>query len=180
MALLQFGAARGPGDPVAVGPAQLAPAILVRTFDADGDSSAAPGLAKGFTRDIAIALARFDSVLVYCPRETERSLADGGAETDPVIDYVLEGSLLLMGEQARLKSALIDMHTGQYLWVDQIDFNPKLIATRDRLANHIAGALAPPHGVIFRNEAQSVVEESLVRCCEDDTTESAAGGAIAP
>ena len=139
---------------------QHGPAILVTAFDEDGIAPEFPNFTRGLTRQVIVALTRFNDLFVFGPETTfgyagnidrKRLRADLG------VDFLLEGGATITADEFALDVLLVDTQTGQYLWAER--FTGKLgvddiFKVREEVANRVARALAQPYGVIFTNKAR--------------------------
>ena len=130
------------------------PSILVTAFDEEGDSTAYPGFARGFTRSLIVALTRFTDIRVL---GADTALAHT-SDVDPAelrrkidVDYVLTGSCALGSERVSVDALLVDVVSGRSVWADRLNGQTKpseILELREHLADKVASVLAQPYGVI--------------------------------
>ena len=67
------------------------------------------------------------------------------------VQYVLEGSLQIGGDQVRVTAQLIDGTTGNHVWAERYD-RPleEVFAIQDEVTQTIAASLAGMHGIVAR------------------------------
>lgn len=137
--------------------ARHGPAIFVDSFEEEGDPPAFPNFTRGFTREVIIALTRFNDLFVFGPETTFRygKKADlAQVVTDLGVDFVLTGGTTVSGDHFAVEALLIDARTGQYLWAARFEGMlgaAGILKARDEIANRVARSLAQPYGVIFNN-----------------------------
>lgn len=140
--------------------ARHGPAILVTAFDEDGNHSDFPNFTRGLTRQVIVALTRFNDLFVFGP-ETTFGYAEGmdrqRLQADLGVDFLLEGGTTIAGDGFTLDALLVDARTGRYLWAERFSGRlgvDDIFAVRDEVANRVARTLAQPYGVIFTNKAR--------------------------
>lgn len=158
-ALAWFGAPRPAAVPVSGVAHRDGPAIFVLPFAEEGSSAAFPDFAKGFTREVIVALTRFNDLFVFGPQTS----FGYGAETDVGrvvseldVNLVLTGGVSVSGGGFTIHATLMDARSGEYLWAQRFDGRldgRDILAARNEVANKVARALAQPYGVIFADQA---------------------------
>jgi TolB-like protein/DNA-binding SARP family transcriptional activator/Flp pilus assembly protein TadD len=100
----------------------------------------------GLSEQIILALSRIDGLRVaartssFALRNRELSARAIGDTLD--VQAVLEGSLLVEGDQLRVIAQLVDARTGFHIWSEQYDGDLRqAFAVQDRIASAIAEAL---------------------------------------
>ena len=113
------------------------------TLSSEGDHL---DFAEGLTEDLTTNLSRFSwlavkaSVENHGSRLTSEQLSALGHELG--LDYVLHGSLRVMGEKLRLTAQLANPATSRYVWVMRYDrTTDDLFALQDDLADTITGSV---------------------------------------
>ena len=136
------------------------PAILVAAFDEEGDGAGFAGFARGFTRSLIVALARFTGLRVYGAETALQKPADVDPQSlrhDIATDYLLTGGCLLGQDRLVVDALLLEAHSGRAVWADRFErrLRPsEILDLRDELANHVARTLAQPYGVIQSDRVQ--------------------------
>ncbi|MEH6583882.1 MAG: hypothetical protein V7754_18250 [Halioglobus sp.] len=130
------------------------PSIIVLPFDDLSEDSSQSAIVDGFTEDLTTLLARMQGYFVFS-RSTAFTYR-GGADVQAIgrdldVRYVLEGSIRLMGDKARVTAQLIETERGTHLWAQNFD-RPvnQLVDALDELAQTIALQLG---GELTRAEA---------------------------
>lgn len=127
-------------------PAPRSLSIAVLPFDNLSGDSSKDYLADAFTEDLITDLSRIRDAFVISRSTT---FTYRGKEVDAAslaeelgVRYVLEGSLRIDGDRARINAQLIDGSTNSHLWSDRFD-RPlaELFRVRDAVTGHIASAL---------------------------------------
>ena len=111
-------------------------------------------LADGMTEDIITDLARFRELFVIARNSTEVykgkpvDVRQVGRELG--VQYVLEGSLQIDGDQVRVTAQLIDATTGNHVWAERYDRPLEdIFVVQDEVRQKIAGTLATPTGGVL-------------------------------
>lgn len=134
--------------------------ILVAAFEEDGGPSAFPNFARGFTRQMTVALTRFSDLFVLgadAGLEPECNVTSGEYLAKLNVDLLLTGGTTVTEESFAIEVMLMEVRSRRYLWAEH--FHGKLIpaeilGVRDEIANSIARTLAQPYGIIFSNKAR--------------------------
>jgi TolB-like protein/tetratricopeptide (TPR) repeat protein len=101
-------------------------------------------LARGFVEDIASAVSRFGTLEVVYPRAVSAgAVGRSRSHVTSMTTNVLRGSIRRAEDVIRITVQLIDSQTGRQIWADRFDVTAgNLFAVQDRIAEHIASALA--------------------------------------
>ncbi len=139
-------------------------ALLVMTFEEDGDPSAWRGFTRGFTRQLIVGLTRFTDLFVF----GQHAPLGHAGPTDTAsrvaafdIEYLLTGGTTVSADRFSVEALLIDARTGQHIWAGSFERNLQThdaATVRDEIANGIARTLAQPYGVIFSTIARHTDE----------------------
>lgn len=129
-ALPQVSAAAAPGPDVPAGK----PLVLVLPFRNLSTSLEQEHLAEAVTQDVVTALSWHRSILVTAgitascaaaPNDTIRSTGRGvGA------DYLVTGTVRVMGERVRITAQLIETDAGGHLWAERYDLEVSELSAR--------------------------------------------------
>lgn len=147
-------------------------AILVTTFDVEGDESLFLHFNRGFTDQIVVGLSRFAELSVFDPgviQLGQSSHAPYQLQSDAKIDFVLSGSTSLFDGALNVKAVLALAATGRVVWARTFErklHSGDVLQTRDDVANMIVRTLAEPYGIIFNRKAKAagrVSPDFLVR-----------------
>jgi len=134
--------------------------ILVAAFEEDGGATAFPNFARGFTRQMTVALTRFTDLFVMgadAGFETEAGASRDDYLARRNVDLLLTGGTTVTGENFAIEVMLMEVRSGRYLWAERFHgrLNPaEILNVRDEVANSIARTLAQPYGIIFSNKAR--------------------------
>ena len=81
--------------------------------------------AEGIAEDVITALSRFQDLLVIARNSSfkyrEQSIDVRQVGRDLDVLYVLEGSVRIAGERARITAQLVEAETGNHLWAERFD-----------------------------------------------------------
>ena len=100
------------------------PVILLSPFRHLGANADAESLASGLTETLASALAHFEEFELIDPGSASQAIASLGtleAGRKLGAEYVLEGSVQVAGQKARIGVQLIATAGGQRVWSDTLD-----------------------------------------------------------
>ncbi len=125
------------------------PAILVRSFDEEGDPSAFPHFASGIARQIIVGLTRYTEYRIFS--------AEAAQPPDP--DYLLAGGVCFSADGFRVDVLLTEARTGRCVWGESFmrRIDPAGIARiRDELASAVVRHLAQPYGALYMHKAHEV------------------------
>jgi adenylate cyclase len=145
--------------PAPSGPRRLGPAVLVLPFVTEGEGDTAETFARGFTRQVIVALTRFADLFVYGAATSfdVGDRASRGAAAQIEVDYLLSGSTERSAERLYFDLLLTEARTGRHVWAQSFErqLEPAAIkALRDEVADAVAGTIARPYGLIFANRAR--------------------------
>ena len=124
------------------------PSIAVLPFENFSGDPKQERLAGGITEDVITDLSRFHELFVIARNSTEvykgRPVDVRQVAHDLGVQYVLEGSLQIDGNQVRITAQLIDATTGNHVWAERYD-RPldDVFVVQDEVTQKIAGSLAP-------------------------------------
>jgi TolB-like protein/Tfp pilus assembly protein PilF len=101
------------------------PSIAVLPFTNMSGDPEQVYFADGIAEDVITALSRFHDLLViarnssFTYRETSVDVRQVGRELDVL--YVLEGSVRISGNRARITAQLVETSTGNHIWAERFD-----------------------------------------------------------
>ena len=146
------------------------PSIAVLPFENLSGDPKQERLAGGLTEDVITDLSRFRELFVIARNSTEvykgKPVDVRQVARDLGVQYVLEGSLQVDGDQVRITAQLIDGTTGNHVWAERYD-RPldDVFVVQDEVTKKIAGTLAPSMGGVLtragREGARRKPPESL-------------------
>ncbi len=146
------------------------PSIAVLPFENLSGDPRQERLAGGLTEDVITDLSRFRELFVIARNSTEvykgRPVDVRQVARELGVQYVLEGSLQINGDQVRVTAQLIDGTTGNHVWAERYD-RPldDVFVVQDEVTKKIAGTLAPSMGGVLtragRESARRKPPESL-------------------
>jgi TolB-like protein/class 3 adenylate cyclase len=132
------------------------PSIAVLPFENLSGDPKQERLAGGLTEDVITDLSRFRELFVIARNSTEvykgKPVDVRHVARELGVQYVLEGSLQIDGDQVRITAQLIDGTTGNHVWAERYD-RPldDVFVVQDEVTKKIAGTLAPSmSGVLTR------------------------------
>jgi adenylate cyclase len=148
------------------GTAPTRPSIAVLPFDNLSGDPEQEYFADGMTEDIITALSRFRSLSVTARNSTfgykGKSPDVREIARDLGVRYVLEGSVRMGSDRARITGQLVDASTGNHLWAERYDRELKsLFEVQDDVTEAIVAAIAPEIGDMERERAQRSPPETL-------------------
>lgn len=133
-------------DRAELDPTQAAHGIAVLPFVAIGGDGEDRAFADGITEDIIAQLGRIGTLRVISRtsvmgyRDTEKPIRQIGQELG--VDVVLEGSIRVEGNRARIVAQLIDARTDEHLWAETYDSElSDVLQVQADVARKIAEAL---------------------------------------
>jgi TolB-like protein/class 3 adenylate cyclase/tetratricopeptide (TPR) repeat protein len=124
------------------------PSIAVLPFENLSGDPQQERLAGGLTEDVITDLSRFHELFVIARNSTEvykgKPVDMRQVARELGVQYVLEGSLQLDGEQVRITAQLINGTNGNHVWAERYD-RPldDVFIVQDEVTKKIAGTLAP-------------------------------------
>ncbi|MDH3467060.1 MAG: adenylate/guanylate cyclase domain-containing protein [Gammaproteobacteria bacterium] len=101
------------------------PSIAVLPFNNMSSNPEQVYFADGIAEDIITALSRFHDLLViarnssFTYRGSSVDVREVGRELN--VQYVLEGSVRIVGERVRITAQLVDTSTGNHVWAERFD-----------------------------------------------------------
>src|SRR5262245_46865661 len=122
----------------------IAASIALAPFENLSGDPAQDVLARGFVEDIASAVSRFGTLEVVYPRAVSAgAVGRSRSHVTSMTTNVLRGSIRRAEDVIRITVQLIDSGSGRQIWADRFDVTAgNLFAVQDRIAEHIASALA--------------------------------------
>jgi len=122
------------------------PSIAVLPFQNVGGDTKEDYFSDGITNDIITDLSRFSNLFVIASNSVftykGKAVDIKDVGRDLGVRYVLEGSILIVGERVRLNAQLIDATTNRHVWADRYDRNlGDIFAVQDELTESIIAAL---------------------------------------
>jgi adenylate cyclase len=152
--------------PAAPVPASSKPSIAVLPFTNMSGDPDQEYLADGIAEDILTGLARArwlvvtsrNSSFVYKGKNTSvRQIA-----RELGVTYVLEGSVRIGGNRARITAQLIDASTDRHIWAERYDGSIEdIFELQDKVTEAILGAIEPELGVAEQERARRKPPDSL-------------------
>ena len=123
------------------------PSIAVLPFQNMSGDPAQQSFSDGITEDIITELARFRQMHVLARNSSFRFR---GSDLDMIrvgrelgVQYLVEGSVRLMGNHIRISAQLIDAADGKHIWADRYDrCREEIFAVQDQLVQTIVATLA--------------------------------------
>jgi adenylate cyclase len=139
------------------------PSIAVLPFNNLSGEERYTRLADGITEDIITDLSRFRELFVIASNSTfaykDKSRDVRQIARELGVQYVLEGSLQVSGEQVRVTAQLVDATVGSHLWAQRYE-RPlhDVFAVQDEVTRSIMALLPGQYGVLARAERESSEE----------------------
>jgi adenylate cyclase len=134
------------------------PSIAVLPFDNMSGDPDQDYFADGITEDIITGLSRFTELFVIARNSTYqykgKSVDVRDVGTHLGVQYVLEGSVRVAGDNIRVTAQLLDATTGSHLWADSYDRDmttANLFELQDDIREHIVAKIAGGYGAITRD-----------------------------
>jgi adenylate cyclase len=132
--------------------------IAVMPFKPLSSNSDKEYLADGITEEIINALSRFKELRVISAHSTfyykDRRRSPMEISADLNVQYILEGSVRILGDQVRVMAQLIETDNGSHISCEVFDRNlnaENLFIIQEDIASRISAEIAEPHGVIHKN-----------------------------
>ncbi|MGD2070908.1 MAG: adenylate/guanylate cyclase domain-containing protein, partial [Gemmatimonadota bacterium] len=124
------------------------PSVAVLPFDNFSPDPDDAYFANGVQEDLTTALSRIRALRVPGRSSVER-YREGRPNTRDMasalgVDYLLEGSVTVVGEEVRVTVQLIEGRTDQHVWAEEYDYAfsvDQVIAVRSALAREVAARL---------------------------------------
>ncbi|MCP5087831.1 MAG: hypothetical protein GY952_13640 [Rhodobacteraceae bacterium] len=127
------------------------PSIAVLPFENISEQTDQDYFVDGLSRSITSGLARFRDLLViasqssFVYKDRKTPLAQIGRELG--VCYLLDGSVQVIGNRARISVQLIDSTCGAHLWVEQYDrLLDDVFEVQDDVRERIVGSVASGYG----------------------------------
>ncbi len=121
-------------------------AIAVLPFDSLSDDADQGYLADGMVEDIITLLSQIPGLSVvgrnstFKYKGTSPDLREAGRDLG--VQYIVEGSVRMIGHRIRVTAQLIETMTGTHLWADSYDRSVEnMFEVQDEVVDNIAGAL---------------------------------------
>ncbi len=142
------------------------PSIAVLPFQNMSGNPDQEHFADGMSEDIITALSKLRWFFVIARNSTfsykgcSPDIRDVAQELG--VRYVLEGSVRLAGDRARITAQLIDGETGNHLWAERYDRQmTDIFAVQDDITASVVGAIGPQLQAAEIQRIQSKPPESL-------------------
>jgi TolB-like protein len=129
------------------------PSIAVLPFENLSGDPKQERLAGGLTEDVITDLSKFHELFVIARNSTEvykgKPVDVRQVARELGVQYVLEGSLQVNGDQVRVTAQLIDAQSGNHVWSKRYD-RPldDLFAVQDEVTRRIAGSLGGMYNIV--------------------------------
>ncbi|PPD43376.1 MAG: hypothetical protein CTY15_10115 [Methylocystis sp.] len=143
LAWKQFAAAPAPSA------ARRGPIVAILPFDFHADRDGLDYVGGGLQADLADILSEYQWLTVI-PLNDEAQLA-GGADQIARPDFIVRGSLRLIGDQARATVLLLDGQTREARWTKSYDFHLRageIMAMQRDLVSAIGRDVGNPFGIV--------------------------------
>ncbi|MBV1894963.1 MAG: hypothetical protein KUG70_00800 [Rhodobacteraceae bacterium] len=134
------------------------PVIAVLPFQNLSDDPKRRYFSQGITQQLTTELARFRDLWVLPLAAVQRlSSASGDPQSfaeELGAEFVLEGSVLELGETLRLTARLVDLESGRYIWVRSyaVDATPtEIYSAQDGIIQDVVGNLAGKYGILAQD-----------------------------
>lgn len=124
------------------------PSIVVLPFDNLSANGEQAYFADGMTEDLTAGLSKFSGLFVIS-RNTAFSFRDSGKTVPQIaeelgVQFVLEGSVRLLGEELRVNAQLVEGTNDRQIWSQTFDRKlDDIFAIQDELTGRIVGSVAP-------------------------------------
>ncbi|RFC00354.1 hypothetical protein B5K08_00295 [Rhizobium leguminosarum bv. trifolii] len=127
------------------------PTVTVEIFTESSSTDSSSDIARGLRDDVIGQLAQLHGIVVVAdPSAGDRAAA---------VDYALQGGIQMDGSRLRSVARLVRQVNGAVIWADNFDADllaQNKLEIQAEVARQIAGAIAQPHGAIFRAEAAMI------------------------
>ena len=147
------------------------PILLIMPIETSGLSDDQKGFARGITESMISTLSSYQAIKVlssstsFHAQKTE--MLDNAIREDYGVDYLIRGSMQVMGNNARLNLEITDLKATKVTLSKKKDFNmEEIFKVQDELGNEILSALSIDLGV---GSAQGSVWAKRYRSMEDFT-----------
>lgn len=131
--------------------------LIVLPFSDLSEDGSLGHFADGMTEDLITDLARWREIGVVARNSSnlykEKSIDVREVAREVQADYVLEGSIRLIGGRLRVTAQLIDGNSGAHVWADRFDDSgADVLKLQDRVIQKIVQTLIGNQGVIRADE----------------------------
>jgi class 3 adenylate cyclase/TolB-like protein len=147
------------------------PILLIMPIETSGLTDDQKGFARGITESMISTLSTYQAIKVlssstsFHAQKTE--MLDNAIREDYGVDYLIRGSMQVMGNNARLNLAITDLKAAKVTLSKKKDFNmDEIFKVQDELGNEILSALSIDLGV---GSAQGSFWAKRYRTMEDFT-----------
>ena len=128
------------------------PKILVLPIKALGASDEQKGLVNGITESMISTLAQYNGIIVLTSGTSfyaeENNISEAVIKEDYGVDYMIRGTLQLLGENARINLQISDLNKSVVSMSKKKDFKfSELFEVQDQLSNEILNELQINFGV---------------------------------
>ena len=128
------------------------PILLIMPIETSGLTDNQKGFARGITESMISTLSNYQAIKVlssstsFHAKKTE--MLDESIKDEYGVDYLIRGSMQVMGENARLNLEITDLKAAKVTLSKKKDFNMEdIFKVQDELGNEILGALSIDLGV---------------------------------
>ena len=128
------------------------PILLIMPIETSGLSDDQKGFARGITESMISTLSSYQAIKVLSSSTSyhaqKMEMLDNSIREDYGVDYLIRGSMQVMGNNARLNLEINDLKAAKVTLSKKKDFNMEdIFSVQDELGNEILGALSIDLGV---------------------------------
>ena len=128
------------------------PKILVLPIKASGASDEQSGLVRGITESMISTLAQYNGIIVLTSGTSffadENNISETVIKEDYDVDYLIRGTLQLLGDDARINLQISDLNKSVVSMSKKKDFKfSELFKVQDQLSNEILNELQINFGI---------------------------------
>ncbi len=128
------------------------PILLIMPIETSGLSDDQKGFARGITESMISTLSSYQAIKVLSSSTSyhaqKMEMFDNSIREDYGVDYLIRGSMQVMGNNARLNLEINDLKAAKVTLSKKKDFNMEdIFSVQDELGNEILGALSIDLGV---------------------------------
>ena len=128
------------------------PILLIMPIETSGLSNDQKGFARGITESMISTLSSYQAIKVLSSSTSfhvqKTEMLDMSIREDYGVDYLIRGSMQVMGNNARLNLEISDLNAAKVTLSKKKDFNMEdIFSVQDELGNEILGALSIDLGV---------------------------------
>ena len=128
------------------------PKILVLPIKASGTSEKQKGLVRGITESMISTLAQYNGIIVLTSGTSffadENNISESVIKDDYNVDYLIRGTLQLLGDDARINLQISDLNKSVVSMSKKKDFKfSNLFKIQDQLSNEILNELQINFGI---------------------------------